>query len=121
VRFLFGAGEGPLFPANAAFNAKWYQHTEKGRAASALLAGSFFGPVIAPIVGVAIYQVLGWHGVFWVFGVAGLALAALWWLVGRDAPEKHPWVSEYERNLVVMNRGVPQEGERAVAPWGKLL
>lgn len=42
VRFLFGVGEAPMYPSNAVFNSTWFSKTEKGRASSALLAGSRF-------------------------------------------------------------------------------
>ncbi|WP_412678927.1 MFS transporter [Brevibacillus nitrificans] len=120
VRFLFGVGEGPLYPANAVFNTFWFQKHEKARAAGALLAGSYFGPVIAPAISVAIYQVLGWHGVFYVFGIIGIIIAGGWYLIGRDKPEQHPWVTEYERALIMGNRSVT-DGEKKKAPWGRLL
>ena len=43
VRFMFGVGEGPMYPGNVVFNTHWFAQQEKGRAASALLAGSYFG------------------------------------------------------------------------------
>ncbi len=48
VRFLFGVGEARMYPSNAVFNSFWFSKNEKGRASSALLAGSYFGPVLAP-------------------------------------------------------------------------
>lgn len=50
VRFLFGIGEAPMYPSNAVFNANWFSKDEKGRASSMLLAGSYFGPVLAPVI-----------------------------------------------------------------------
>ncbi len=52
VRFFFGFTEAPMYPSNAAFNNNWFAKSEKARAASFLLAGSYFGPVIAPFVSV---------------------------------------------------------------------
>ncbi|RTI90056.1 hypothetical protein C3I03_06595 [Campylobacter jejuni] len=40
VRFLFGLGEAPIYPSNAAFNNNWFGKKEKARAASFLLTGS---------------------------------------------------------------------------------
>ncbi|WP_342604401.1 MFS transporter [Peribacillus sp. FSL E2-0159] len=69
VRFLFGIGEGPVFPANAVFNTNWFRRDKKARASIALLAGSYFGQVIAPIVTVYIYQYFGWQAVFYIFWI----------------------------------------------------
>jgi ACS family glucarate transporter-like MFS transporter len=120
VRFLFGVGEGPMYPGNAVFNTYWFQKQEKGRAASALLAGSYFGPVIAPIITVAIYQWLGWEAVFYIFGLIGIVIAGIWYVIGRDKPEEHSWISKEELNLILSNRTV-QAKEKKVAPWKKFL
>lgn len=117
VRFLFGVGEGPMYPASAVFNSYWFQSHEKGRAASGLLAGSYFGPVIAPAISVAIFQALGWHGVFYIFGILGLIIAGIWYAVARDKPENHPWISKDECSLILENRSVGQERRQQLAPW----
>lgn len=120
VRFLFGVGEGPMYPGNAVFNTYWFQKEEKGRAASALLAGSYFGPVIAPILTVAIFQAWGWQAVFYIFGLIGIFVAFIWYLIGRDKPEEHPMVSKEELELIVKNRTVKEE-KKEIAPWGQFL
>ena len=95
VRFIFGVGEGPMYPGNAVFNTYWFPKQEKGRAASALLAGSYFGPVIAPVITVAIFQAWGWQAVFYIFGLGHL-VALIWYMIGRDKPEDHPFVNKQE-------------------------
>ncbi|XHU85245.1 MFS transporter [Peribacillus muralis] len=120
VRFFFGAGEGPMYPGNAVFNSYWFQKHEKGRASSALLAGSFFGPVVAPGISVVIMAWLGWHGVFYVFALLGIVVALLWYIVGRNKPEEHPWITERERNLILENRSI-SSSQQKVAPWKQYL
>jgi MFS transporter, ACS family, glucarate transporter len=120
IRFLFGLGEGSLFPANTVFNTYWFTKKEKARAASALLAGTFLGPVIAPSLSVAIYSAIGWRGLFFIFGVIGIVIAIVWHLVSRDKPEQHPRVSEDEKALIVSNRTVI-DAEKKKAPWGRFL
>ncbi|MCU7712686.1 MFS transporter [Priestia sp. JV24] len=120
VRFLFGMGEGPMYPGNAVFNSYWFQKHEKGRAASALLAGSFFGPIIAPGISVAIMAAFGWHGVFYSFAFIGIIIAVAWYIIGRDKPEHHPWISEKEKILIIENRSVTSAEKRS-APWKQYL
>ncbi|MFC7394004.1 MFS transporter [Scopulibacillus cellulosilyticus] len=120
VRFLFGIGEGPMYPGNAVFNTYWFRKQEKGRASSALLAGSYFGPVIAPIITIAIYNAWGWHAVFYVFGLIGFIVTVIWFLLGRNKPEEHPKISKEELELILEERTVEKE-KKKVAPWGKLL
>lgn len=86
VRFLFGVGEAPLYPANAVFNTWWFRQNEKARAASFLLAGSYFGPVIAPILTVFIMISFGWHAVFYIFGVIGILIGMVWYFFARNKP-----------------------------------
>lgn len=117
MRFLFGVGEGPMYPSNAVFNTYWFAKSEKGRASSALLAGSYFGPVIAPFVTIAIYQAFGWEAVFFIFGAIGVVIAALWLVIAKDLPEHHKMVNEAEKAYIMANRDVVQTDKKS-APWG---
>ncbi|MEE1108116.1 MFS transporter [Macrococcoides canis] len=117
MRFLFGVGEGPMYPSNAVFNTYWFAKSEKGRASSALLAGSYFGPVIAPFVTIAIYQAFGWEAVFFIFGAIGIVIAALWVIIAKDLPEHHKMVNEAEKAYIMENRDVVQTTKKS-APWG---
>ncbi|PKF14346.1 MFS transporter [Macrococcoides caseolyticum] len=117
MRFLFGIGEGPMYPSNAVFNTYWFAKSEKGRASSALLAGSYFGPVIAPFVTIAIYQAFGWEAVFFIFGVIGIVIAAIWAIIAKDLPEHHKMVNEAEKAYIIENRDVVQTDKKS-APWG---
>lgn len=116
VRFLFGVGEAPMYPSNAVFNSYWFNKNEKGRASSALLAGSYFGPVIAPIVTIAIMNAFGWEAVFYIFGLVGILLAALWAIIAKDLPEQHKMVNEAEKRFIMETRDVVQTG-KTTAPW----
>lgn len=120
VRFLFGMGEGPMYPGNAIFNTYWFRKQEKARASSALLAGSYFGPVIAPIITVGLYNAWGWHAVFYAFGVVGVVVTIVWFLLGRNKPEDHPSISQEELALILKDRTVTSE-TKTVAPWGRML
>lgn len=120
VRFLFGIGEGPMFPSNAVFNTNWFRKDEKARASSALLAGSYFGPVIAPIVTVYIYQYFGWQAVFYIFGILGIMIAAVWYVIARDYPEIHKLVNEQEKEYILENREIV-ETAKVRAPWSNFL
>lgn len=64
VRLAFGLGEGPVFPSLGQATFNWFNKDEKGKASSAILLGTFFGPVIGPMVTVALIAALGWHAVF---------------------------------------------------------
>lgn len=116
VRFLFGVGEAPMYPSNAVFNSYWFNKNEKGRASSALLAGSYFGPVIAPIVTIAIMNAFGWQAVFYIFGLIGIVIAILWVIIAKDLPEQHKMVNEAEKRFIMETRDVVDTG-KTTAPW----
>nr|WP_263314689.1 MFS transporter [Mammaliicoccus sp. Marseille-Q6498] len=116
VRFLFGIGEAPMYPSNAVFNSYWFNKNEKGRASSALLAGSYFGPVIAPIVTIAIMNAFGWQAVFYIFGLVGILLAILWAIIAKDLPEQHKMVNEAEKRYIMETRDIVKT-EKTTAPW----
>ncbi|MCY1621370.1 MFS transporter [Staphylococcus pettenkoferi] len=116
VRFLFGVGEAPMYPSNAVFNSYWFAKDEKGRASSMLLAGSYFGPVIAPVITVSIVSAFGWHSFFYIFGGVGILLALLWVIIAKDLPEQHKMVNEAEKRFIQANRDIVAT-EKSHAPW----
>lgn len=116
VRFLFGIGEAPMYPSNAVFNSYWFNKNEKGRASSALLAGSYFGPVIAPIVTITIMNAFGWQAVFYIFGLIGVIIAILWVIIAKDLPEQHKMVNDAEKRFIMETRDVVST-EKTTAPW----
>lgn len=122
VRFLFGVGEAPLYPANAVFNTWWFRQNEKARAASFLLAGSYFGPVIAPTLTVFIMISFGWHAVFYIFGVIGILIGMIWYFFARNKPEQHPKISQSEIAFIQGGRTISEQGGADVkAPWRKFM
>lgn len=120
VRFLFGVGEAPMYPSNAVFNSFWFAKNEKGRASSALLAGSYFGPVLAPIITIAIVNAFNWQAVFYIFGAVGIVMAILWAIIAKDLPEHHKMVSEAEKKYIIEHRDIVAT-EKSLPPWKRFL
>ncbi len=78
-------------PTNAVFNTWWFRQNEKARAASFLLAGSYF---LLPHPTVFIMISFGWHAVFYIFGVIGILIGMIWYFFARNKPEQHPKISQ---------------------------
>lgn len=96
-RILLGLGEAATFPATYNLYGKWIPRTERSRAVAATLGGIPIGTVIGlALSGVMVAQ-FGWPSVFYVFGIAGIAFAVIWFAVVRDAPSLHPGVQASER------------------------
>jgi sugar phosphate permease len=49
----------------------------------------------------------GWRPVMWVYGAAGILIAALFWLIVRDWPAQHPRISQEE--LAEIDAGRPAQ------------
>lgn len=121
VRALFGLGEGPLYPALANFNYRWYHKTERARASSFMLAGSFVGPIVGPPVTVALMGAWGWQSVFVLFGVLGIAIAAMWWIFTKERPEDCKYMSKEELAWINQSAEPQSNTAKEKAPWGKFF
>jgi ACS family glucarate transporter-like MFS transporter len=102
VRLILGIAEAGAYPAAAVLVKRWARPEDRGRFSSYVAFGGRAGGVIAPYltaklavalagVGLASWFVQNpseqnWRGVFVVYGLCGLAVALLFWLIVRDFP-----------------------------------
>jgi ACS family glucarate transporter-like MFS transporter len=123
VRGLFGAGEGPLFPNNGSFLAKWFSTKEKAMSSSIMVSGAFIGPALGPPLTVWIMTTWGWHFVFYAYGVVGFVMAILWYVYSRDFPHLHPAANREEVEHIT-GKAVAEAkaaSKHEQAPWKKFL
>jgi sugar phosphate permease len=106
VRLTLGVSEAGAYPAAAALIKRWARPEERGRFSSVVALGGRLGGVVAPfltatlaagLVGFGLASWLAhnpsgknWRGVFALYGLCGLAVAAVFWLVVRDHPPIPP-------------------------------
>lgn len=59
----------------------------------------------------------GWRPILYIYGAAGIFVAALFWLVFYNRPELHPWSNEAEHRLILRGREelVLHEGKKLEA------
>ena len=88
TRFLFGAGEAGAFPNASVVVARWFPPRQRATMSGVVLAASQMGGAIAPLLVVPIQMRYGWRMSFYVFGLAGLVWAAVWYGWFRDSPEE---------------------------------
>lgn len=88
ARFLFGAGEAGAFPNASVVVSRWFPPRQRATMCGVLLMASQVGGAIAPLLVLPIQVRYGWRMSFYVFGVAGLAWAAVWYAWFRDSPEE---------------------------------
>lgn len=106
LRFSLGIGEAVMFPASNCIVAAWVPSSERGIANGIIFAGVGFGAGITPPLIVYFVSHHGWRASFWVSAALGLIAGAVWYVIARDTPGKHAWVSSGELDLI--QAGLPQ-------------
>lgn len=99
VRGLLGFAEGTSHTGGLKVVSEWFPAKERGFASGIYNIGASLGPMLAPPLVVWAILVWNWRAAFVVTG----ALAFLWvilWLLFYDPPEKHPRISDEERDLI---------------------
>ena len=123
VRFLLGMGEAVVYPSSNRLVSAWIPSQERGIANGWIFAGVGAGAGITPPLITYILVNYGWRYSFWITAVIGLFAGAVWYLVARDRPADHPWVTPGE--LEHIQTGLPkQSGGSEVGrtlPWWTIL
>ncbi|OIQ38434.1 MAG: MFS transporter [Bacteroidetes bacterium MedPE-SWsnd-G1] len=103
-RGLLGIGEAGNWPGAVKSNGEWFPVKERAIAQGIFNAGASIGNVIAPFVIVFLYTQFGWKTTYIILGAVGLLWVIPWLFLNKSTPEKHPWVTEEERNLILSSR-----------------
>jgi ACS family glucarate transporter-like MFS transporter len=106
LRFSLGMGEAVVYPASNSIVSNWIPTSERGVANGIIFAGVGFGTGITPPIIAWLTHIYGWRSAFWVSAVLGLVAGLIWYVIARDTPREHPWVSPSEVDLI--ERGLPQ-------------
>jgi MFS family permease len=96
ARIALGIGESPQFTSATRVVRDWFNVRERGLPIGIVSTSPFIGQAIAPPLLTAMMLGFGWRWMFVVMGLAGLAVAAIWFAVFReprdvdlDEEEKH--------------------------------
>lgn len=102
LRCLFGFGEGPQGSVMTKLVGNWFPQRETGTAIGiAQAATPLGGAIVTPIVVWLLAMSNGnWRTPFLVLGAVGLVLSVVWFIVVRDKPEQHPWISQKELDTI---------------------
>lgn len=122
VRFLLGVGESIVYPASNRLVAAWIPSQERGLANGLIFAGVGLGAAVTPPLIAYIIFHHGWRLSFWSCALIGLVIGGLWFLMARDEPRHHPWVSADE--ALHISAGLPQATttvESQALPWRMIL
>ena len=123
LRFSLGMGVAAIYPSSNRVVASWIPSAERGVANGWIFAGVGAGSGIAPPLITYLLLHGGWRWSFWVCAAIGLAAGLVWYLVARDRPEQHPWMTPREAEHI--RSGLPRvpAGPNApkAVPWGTIL
>jgi len=118
VRFLLGAGEAVVYPASNRLVASWIPAPERGLANGFIFAGVGAGASITPPLVTYVILNYGWKWAFWTSALIGVLAGVVWFLVSRDQPRRHPWVSAEEAAHI--ESGLPPSTKESAGqsfPW----
>lgn len=121
IRFLFGMGEAGAFPIATRSLSRWMLPAERGFSQGVTHAGSRLGAALTPSIVVVLMMAYGWRAPFFVFGLAGLAWAAVWYWYYRDTPAEHLAVNAAERSLIETSLGGARSARTKSVPWRRIL
>ena len=121
VRFLFGAGEAGAWPSVARTFSRWIPRTERGTIQGIFFSGAHLSAGVTPIIVLALLQAMSWRAVFVVFGLVGMAWAAVWYRWFRNEPAEHPAVNAAEQAKIEAGRETGADHPTGAAYWRRLF
>jgi MFS family permease len=84
ARVLLGIGEAPQFPTAARVTRDWFNPRDRGLATGIFNCASSLGTAIAAPLLTFLMLWVGWRWMFMTMGVAGLLVAAVWYVIYRN-------------------------------------
>ncbi len=123
LRFLLGMGEAVVYPASNCIVAAWIPTRERGLANGIIFAGVGIGAgITSPLITYLLIH-SGWRASFWVSAVLGFIAGGIWYVIARDKPRQHPWISADEVKFI--EEGLPEaRGTQSAAnrlSWRSIL
>ena len=120
IRLALGVGEAVIYPTSNQFVARWIPVTERGRVNGVIFAGVGAGSMLTPPIIAGIIVAYGWRAGFWFSAAIGIVAGVVWYVIARDTPEQHPWVSRTE--LAKIRAGIlADDSLRPPIPWNAML
>ena len=112
-RSILGVSEAGNWPGATKANAEWFPTKERAFAQGLFNSGAAIGGIIAfPIIStLAIY--FNWQWIFMLIGLTGLLWLIPWIYLVKSPPQKHPWITDEEREYILTgqkNQDLDEDG-----------
>ncbi|MFC6268435.1 MFS transporter [Frigoriflavimonas asaccharolytica] len=100
-RAILGVAEAGNWPGATKGNAEWFPTKERALAQGIFNSGAAIGGIISiPLIAyLTVY--FDWKMIFVLIGAAGLLWLVPWWILVKAPPEKHPWITDKEREYIL--------------------
>ena len=113
-RGLLGVSEAGNWPGATKANAEWFPIKERALAQGIFNSGAAIGGIIsAPVVAYLFVYLESWRATFITVGLIGLLWLIPWLIVYKSGPDKHPWVSDAEREYILTGQKNTETNEAA--------
>lgn len=124
-RFMLGFSEAGNWPGATKNNAEWFPPRERAIAQGIFGAGASLGSVVsAPIIAL-LFIAFGWKVTFLLIAALGLVWIIPWLVVNKATPDKHPWLTEEERQHILSRKAIApgkvSADDAPVLTWKELL
>ena len=120
IRVLIGFVHSPAFPALQGMWTEWAPEQEKSRLVCALFLGAPFGSVFIALIGGRLGHAFGWKSLFDFSAATNLICGLLFFILVRNTPEEHPYISASEKNYILANRNHQKKTKKS-PPYMKML
>lgn len=122
-RFMLGFSEAGNWPGATKSNAEWFPAKERAIAQGIFGAGASLGSVISAPAIAFLYIVFGWKMTFILIAGLGLIWVIPWLIINKATPDKHPWLTNKERNYIldIDSKVENSVDEAPVLTWKELL
>jgi ACS family D-galactonate transporter-like MFS transporter len=114
LRLLVGMFEAPSYPINNRLATTWFPDRERASAIGSYTSGQFVGLAFLTPVLTLVQKNLGWHYLFILTGMTGLAWAAIWYWRYRD-PSESPRMNDAELKYIQTGGGLANRSVAAAA------
>ncbi|MEO0470965.1 MAG: MFS transporter, partial [Bacteroidota bacterium] len=120
-RATLGIGEAGNWPGATKANAEWFPVQERALAQGIFNSGASIGAIIsAPLIAI-VYTWIGWKMTFLLVGGLGLLWIIPWLWLNRNTPDKHPMITEAERDFILEGTKGKDTEEAPGLSWSEML